>query len=124
MRRPHPALVAAFLAAVVSSIAPVAGCGGKKKSPLTIAQRLDNARGQPSDEAKARELTKVARLQARSSDRSGASETLSEARSLLTPKPPRKAPPQEQPQETAPEVPAEGGEAAAAGGPTPPRRSR
>jgi len=87
MRSSPLALGVALLAALVIGSTP--GCGGKKRSPLTIAQRLDRARSEPSDEAKARELTKVARLQVRSMDRSGAVKTLSEARALLTPKAPR-----------------------------------
>jgi hypothetical protein len=91
MRPTSSALVVALLAALAACSTP--GCGGKKRSALTTAQRLERARAEPTDEGRARELTKVARMQARSMDRSGARSTLSEARALLTPKAPRPAPP-------------------------------
>ena len=109
---PFAVAVALFAALVVCS---TSGCGGKKRSPLTIAQRLERARAEPTDEGRARELTKVARLQARSMDRSGARTTLSEARGLLTPKAPR--PPRPAPQAAEPAgdaAPADGAAAPAA----------
>lgn len=107
MRPTNRLRVATILAAVVACLLPAAGCGtgkSKKGGGLTIAQRLDKARSEATPEIQARELVKVARLQARSSDNSGAAKTLSEARALLTPKPAPAAPRQEPaPDEAAPE---------------------
>jgi hypothetical protein len=65
-------------------LAPLAGCGGtKKKATLTIAERLKRARADTSPGGKPRELTKVARLQAKGGDKAGAIKTLSEARSTI-----------------------------------------
>lgn len=112
--RPMPSvLVVALLATLAACSMP--GCGGKKRSPLTTAQRLERARAEPTDEGRARELTKVARMQARSMDRSGARTTLSEARGLLTPKAPRPAPPPAT--ETDGAAPADGATPADAGAP-------
>lgn len=59
------------------------GCGGKKKSTLTIAQRLERARAQKTPELQSRELVRVARSQFKAGDRKGAAKTLSEARGLI-----------------------------------------
>ncbi len=62
------------------------GCGGgttKQKGGLTIAQRLERARKEKTPENQARELVKVARLQFKSQDRSGAVKTLGDARRLI-----------------------------------------
>ena len=88
-----PAVVAVTLLAVLVGLFPIAGCGSKKRKPPTIAELLDRARTAGSDEAQAKELTRVARLQLRSGNKSGASKTLSEARSRLTPQKPKPAPP-------------------------------
>ena len=65
-------------------VAPLAGCSGaKKKSPLTIAERIKKARADKSPGGPARELAKVARLQAKSGDRAGAIRTLAEARGTI-----------------------------------------
>ena len=111
MRLPEPLRTAAVLAAVLACLLPAVGCGGskgKKKGGLTIAERIAKAQEEKTPESRARELAKVARVQARSGDNSGAAKTLSDARSLLTPKPPKKAPPPEPATESAPE--AAGGE--------------
>ena len=89
-----PAVVAVSLLAVVMSLVPATGCGSRKRKPPTIAELLDRARAAGSDEAQAKELTRVARLQLRSGNKSGASKTLSEARSKLSPSKPRKPKPQ------------------------------
>lgn len=68
---------------LVASLLPAAGCGGRKKSGLTIGQMLDKARTAGSPELQARELTRVARLQYVGYDRSGAAKTLAEARTLV-----------------------------------------
>lgn len=74
----------AILAAAIVCLPPVAGCGsGAKKGGLTIAQRLDKARSEKTPEAQARELTKVARLQWKKQDRTGATKTLDEAKQLI-----------------------------------------
>ncbi len=107
--RSCPTVLGILVLAVLATCA-TPGCGGKKRGPLTIAQRLERARSEPTDEGRARELTKVARIQVRSLDRSGAKKTLSEARALLTLKAPRPTPPP-------PDAPASGDEPVA--GPAP-----
>lgn len=82
----HPAFrgVAAVVATLlVAGLLPLAGCGGRKKSGLTIGQMLDKARAAASPELQARELAKVARLQYVGYDRSGATKTLAEARAIV-----------------------------------------
>ncbi|MFM8952434.1 MAG: hypothetical protein ACKOOF_05135 [Planctomycetaceae bacterium] len=86
-------LVAVSLLAMLMSLVPVTGCGSKKRKPPTIAELLDDARKAGTDEAQAKQLTRVARLQLRSGNKSGASKTLSEARSKLSPSKPRKPKP-------------------------------
>jgi hypothetical protein len=93
MRFRSPTIVAVSLLAVLVSLAPTAGCGSKKRKPPTIAELLDRARTAGSDEAQAKELTRVARLQLRSGNKSGASKTLSEARSKISPPKERKPKP-------------------------------
>lgn len=85
MRLPSTCRAAAILVALFACLLPASGCGGakKKKGGLTIAQRLDKARAEKVPENQARELVKVARLQFRSQDRSGAEKTLGEARQLV-----------------------------------------
>lgn len=82
------ALLASFLVALLGGVAllgPLAGCGGtKKKGTLTIAERIKRARQDKSPGGRARELAKVARLQAKAGDKTGAIKTLSEARSTIT----------------------------------------
>jgi len=90
MRFRSPAIVAVSLLAVLMSLVPATGCGSRKSKPPTIAELLDRARAAGSDEAQAKELTRVARLQLRSGNKSGASKTLSEARSRLSPSKERK----------------------------------
>ena len=84
---PRSKALATCLLAVLCSlvlVAPLAGCSGaKKKSPLTIAERIKKARGDKSPGGPARELAKVARLQAKSGDKAGAIRTLSEARGTI-----------------------------------------
>ena len=122
MRPPESLRAVAILATCIACLLPAAGCGGgksKKGGGLTIAQRLEKARAEATPESQARELVKVARLQSRSSDNSGAAKTLSEARALLTPKPPQPPPRKEpSPETVAPEQAAEG-DAAPAGGAAP-----
>lgn len=81
---------------VLLCIVAGSGCGAKKKKGgVTIAKRLEMARAEMTDEAKSRELTKVARLQLRSGDKSGAAKTLGEARQPTIPKAKPKPPKQE-----------------------------
>ncbi|MFM7108901.1 MAG: hypothetical protein ACKOZU_09950 [Planctomycetaceae bacterium] len=78
--------VLAILAATLACLLPSSGCGGGKKKKgggLTIAQRLERARAEKTPENQARELVKVARIQFKSQDRSGAAKTLGEARQLI-----------------------------------------
>lgn len=85
----------AVVTLAVACLATVGGCGGKpkKKGGLTIEQRLERALAEPLSESQSRELVKVARMQARSGDNSGAAKTLSMARTRLRPKPaPKPAP--------------------------------
>lgn len=97
MSLPHFLRAVAILTLAMTCLLPTSGCGGgktKKKTGLTIEQRLAKARQEPTREKQARELVKVARLRARSGDKSGTAQTLSEARSLLRqpePEPPRKS---------------------------------
>ncbi|NBX29052.1 hypothetical protein EBR04_01135 [bacterium] len=90
MRLKAPFIVTMSLLAALVSLAPSTGCGAKKRKPPTIAELLDRARTAGSDEAQAKELTRVARLQLRSGNKSGASKTLSEARSRISPPQERK----------------------------------
>lgn len=123
MSTPQTVRTVAILASALACLLPAGGCGGgaKKKGGLTIAQRLERARAEKAPENQARELVKVAELQARASDNAGAAKTLSEARGLLTPKPPKPAPRPEPAPEAPPgdEAPADGA-APADAGPTPP----
>ena len=75
--------IAATIAVLTLIVVPGGGCGGTKKAPLTIAQRLDRARGQKTPELQSRELVRVARMQLKAGDRKGAAKTLSEARGLI-----------------------------------------
>jgi tetratricopeptide (TPR) repeat protein len=85
MRFRSPAIVAVTLLAMLVGLFPSTGCGSKKRKPPTIADLLIEARAAGSDEAQAKSLTRVARLQIRAGNKSGASKTLSEARSKLSP---------------------------------------
>ena len=77
----------AIIATVLVCFLAAAGCGSKKKrAGLTIEQLRARALAQQGPENQARELVKVARLQARSSDSTGAAQTLSKARGLIAPK--------------------------------------
>lgn len=84
---PRPTAFASRLLAVLCGlalVAPLAGCSGaKKKSPLTIAERIKKARAEKSPGGPARELAKVARVQAKSGDKAGAIRTLAEARGTI-----------------------------------------
>ena len=84
---PRPTALRSCLVAILCGlviVAPLAGCSGaKKKSPLTIAERIKKARADKSPGGPARELAKVARLQAKSGDRAGAIRTLAEARGTI-----------------------------------------
>lgn len=75
----------AVVAAALACLLPASGCGGGKKKGggLTIKQRLDRARAEKTPENQARELVKVARIQFKSQDRTGAAATLGEARQLI-----------------------------------------
>ena len=84
----RPTVIASCLVAVlcgIAFVAPLTGCSGstKKKGPLTIAERIKRARADKSPGGPARELTKVARLQAKSNDKTGATRTLTEARGTI-----------------------------------------
>jgi hypothetical protein len=88
MRLPRSIRAVAILATALACALPATGCGGKKKRPgLTIEQLRDRALAEKTPERRARELVKVARLQTRSSDGGGASQTLSKARSLVAAQP-------------------------------------
>jgi hypothetical protein len=84
----RPMTFASCLVAVLCGLAlagPLTGCSSstKKKGPLTIAERIKKARADKSPGGPARELTKVARLQAKSNDKTGAIRTLTEARGTI-----------------------------------------
>jgi tetratricopeptide (TPR) repeat protein len=65
-------------------VAPLSGySGAKKKASLTIAERLAKARGDTTPGGQARELAKIARLQFKSGDKTGAGKTLAEARKTI-----------------------------------------
>jgi len=66
-----------FLAAL-----PLAGCGGGKKPPMTIADRLRRAESQSTPDGQVREFSKIARLQLGAADRSGAEKTIGRARQV------------------------------------------
>jgi hypothetical protein len=117
MRFRSPAIVAVLLLAVLMSLVPATGCGSRKSKPPTIAELLDRARAAGSDEAQAKELTRVARLQLRSGNKSGASKTLSEARSKLSPSKERKPRPAPAADAAADSEQQPGGEPAADGAP-------
>ena len=85
MRLPRAIRDVAILAAALACALPATGCGGRKKrAGLTIQQLRDRALAEKTPERQARELVKVARLQARATDGAGAAQTLSQARSRLT----------------------------------------
>ena len=84
MRLPRAIRDVAIFAAALACALPATGCGGRKKrAGLTIQQLRDRALAEKTPERQARELVKVARLQARATDGAGASQTLSQARGLL-----------------------------------------
>ena len=84
MRLPRTVRAIVILAAALACALPASGCGGRKKrAALTIQQLRDRALAEKTPERRARELVKVARLQARATDGAGASQTLSQARGLL-----------------------------------------
>ncbi len=58
------------------ALVPSTGCGGGKKPPVTIAQRIANAKKLPSPEARATELVRIAGMRADAKDKKGAEETL------------------------------------------------
>jgi hypothetical protein len=85
---PRPSALFSCLVALLCSgllVAPLAGCSGtkKKKAAMTIAERIKKARNDKSPGGPARELAKVARLQAKSGDKPGAIKTLAEARGTI-----------------------------------------
>ena len=86
MRLPRPVRTVAVLVAAIACLLPAAGCGGgksKKAGGLTIKQRIARAKAEKTPENQARELVKVARLRFKSQDRSGALQTLGEAKQLV-----------------------------------------
>lgn len=86
MRLPPAVRCVVMLVAALACLLPAAGCGGgksKKKGGLTIEQRLKNARAEKTPENQARELVKVARLRFKAKDRSGALQTLGEAKQTV-----------------------------------------
>ena len=84
MPRPSLSCLIACLCSLVL-VAPLAGCGGgtKKRTVMTIAERLKKARGDATPGGPARELAKVARLQFTSGEKTGAITTLAEARRTI-----------------------------------------
>lgn len=56
-----------------------AGCGSSKKAPVTIAERLQQAKQNPTPEGRAGDLARVAALRAQAKDKKGAEQTLTEA---------------------------------------------
>jgi hypothetical protein len=99
LRRDPSVCLHVIMMLMVGGLFAAGGCGGTRKSPLTMADRLRRAYEQPSAEGKVRELTKVARLQLQSLDRSGAAKTVSAARQtyLDIKKPPSPAKPRTKP---------------------------
>jgi hypothetical protein len=74
-----PALFITAIAVCLAGLMPLAGCGGSKKGPATIAERLQQARANPTAEGRAGDLARVAALRARAKDRKGAEQTLGDA---------------------------------------------
>jgi tetratricopeptide (TPR) repeat protein len=74
-----PSLLVAAIAVCVAGLMPLAGCGGSKKGPATIAERLQQAQANPTAEGRAGDLARVAALRARAKDRKGAEQTLGDA---------------------------------------------
>ena len=74
-----------FFAIVAVALAPVAGCGAKKKTKKTmsIGDREKLAEKLATPEAKAREYLEVVRLKIRSGDKEGASTTLDRIRACM-----------------------------------------
>lgn len=82
LRAGSPLSLAIMAMLAGASLLLTGGCGGSRKAPLTMADRLRRAYDQPSKEGQARELAKVARLQLQSLDRTGAAKTVSAARQI------------------------------------------
>jgi hypothetical protein len=82
MRPCAPLSAAVVVLTGLVCLLPTTGCGGRKRGPMTMADRLQRARSAPTKAAQARELTQVARLQLQSADRSGAARTVGEARAI------------------------------------------
>lgn len=82
MRPGTPLSVTVVVLTGLALLLPIAGCGGRKRGPMTMADRLQRARSAPTKAGQARELTQVARLQLQSADRSGAVRTVGEARAI------------------------------------------
>jgi hypothetical protein len=120
LRSGTPLSLAIMALFALASLVVTGGCGGSRKAPLTMADRLRRAYEQPSAEGRARELAKVARLQLQSLDRTGAAKTVSAARQLYldlkkpTVARPRREPAAEEPVAAAEEGAAEEGTAAEA----------
>lgn len=79
--RPLAVVVAACTCLLL--VAPLSGCGSKKKPGATIAERIKKAKADKSPGGPARELVKVARSQFKSGDRAGAIKTLAEAKASV-----------------------------------------
>lgn len=95
-KRPPAVVLVLTVLAGLACLGPAAGCGGRKRSPMTMAERLQRARSAATPDLQARELTQVARLQLQAADRSGAAKTVGEARAiylLLERGPPASRPP-------------------------------
>jgi hypothetical protein len=74
-----------LVCALAIGVAPLAGCGStkKKKGGATIAERLKKAKDDKTPGGVPRELTKVARMQFATKDKTGAAKTLGEARKSI-----------------------------------------
>jgi len=67
-----------LLASCLALTVAASGCGSKK-GPVTIAERLQQAKRLPTAEGRAGELARVAALRAKAKDKKGAEQTLGEA---------------------------------------------
>lgn len=77
MLRPISSLLV-LLALGITIVMPAAGCGAKKRQ-LTVAQQIEKAKKEPTADARAAALAKIAAKRAAAKDKKGAEETLGDA---------------------------------------------